>query len=32
MIEMSVRKTMPVSGSFLALFLMQPKIFIQKGE
>jgi hypothetical protein len=31
MIEMSVRKTMPVSGSFLALFLMQ-KIFIQKGE
>lgn len=33
MIEMSVRKTMPLSGSFLALFLMQPKnFFIKKGE
>ena len=32
MIEMSVRKTMPVSGSFLALFLMQPKIFSSGKE
>lgn len=32
MIEMSVRKTMPVSGSFLALFLMQPKIFSSRKE
>jgi single-stranded DNA-binding protein len=32
MIEMSVRKTMPLSGSFLALFLMQPKIFSSRKE
>lgn len=31
-IELSVRRIMPVSGSLLALFLMQHKIFIQKGE
>ena len=30
MIEMSVRKTMPLSGSFLALFLMQQKFFHQE--
>ena len=32
MIEMSVRKTMPLSSSFLALFLMQPKIFSSGKE
>ena len=32
MIEMSVRKTMPLSGSFLALFLMQPKNFSSRKE
>lgn len=32
MIELSVRKTMPVSGSFLALFLMQPKNFLSGKE
>ena len=29
MIELSVRRIMPISGSLLALFLMQHKIFIQ---
>jgi hypothetical protein len=33
MIEMSVRKTMPTSDGFLALFLLQPNNFSsEKGE
>ena len=32
MIELSVRRTMPISGSLLALFLMQPKNFSSGKE